>query len=142
MAHRFKHKFIIIMCVGVIVLNAIYPLIYVTNMLQMTQDFVQVSFQIYDSVNESTSSNKSEPHQKIVATRTFDGFCQKTGHKMKILDRNVTWRGSLHEEMICPRNNWIAMPQGQKNKNATRELWEQYCKNDTNSTNTINLSSY
>lgn len=391
MAHRYKHKFIIIMCVGVIALNTIYPLIYVTNMLQMTQDFVQVSFQIYDSVDESTSSNQSEitstiarapnetdngtapkfistqrhnltsitkilgfsndaykelavrwyhemsslgythiyviaaddeaanyfaqqkiqydylnptkkgwiwgkdtcpnnthnmkegkiaqtyrrsifgarwnyvlrqlqqgyhvfitdvdnlfqgykpmhqfendkydmvhafsgdinafpmniyrvqgfnicgglswirstpsaidfvselarrcrckesigcechcddqvainnmyykgeyngtwnkkPHQKIVATRTdeiywdgFDGICQKTGHTMRILDRNVAWRGSVHDEMICPRNNWIAMPQGMKDRNATRELWERYCKNDTNSTNTINLSPY
>ena len=88
-----------------------------------------------------------KPHQNIVATRIediywdgFDGICQKTGHTMRILDRNLAWRGSVYEGMTCPKNNWIAMPPGQKDKNAIRELYEQYCKNDTNNTSTINPS--
>lgn len=76
-----------------------------------------------------------KPHQKIVAKSMeevywdgFDGFCPKTGHKMRILDRNVAWRGTVHEGMTCPDNNWIAMPQGQTDKYRTRELWNLYCK--------------
>jgi hypothetical protein len=96
---------------------------------------------------EYNATWNQKPHQKIIATRTdeiywdgFDGICQKTGHKMMILDRNIAWRGSVHKGMICPQGNWIAMPQGQKDKNATRELWEEYCKNDTNSAIASNIS--
>lgn len=104
-------------------------------------DQVIINFMYFKGEYNGTWNKK--PHQKIVATRIeeiywdgFDGICQKTGHKMRILDRNLAWRGSVYDGMTCPQNNWIAMPQGQKDKNAIRELYEQYCKNDTNNAST------
>lgn len=78
-----------------------------------------------------------KPHQKIIARTTeemywdgFDGVCPKTGHKLLILDRNTAWRGTMREDMKCPNNTWVAMPQGQRDKSKTRELWNKYCKSD------------
>jgi hypothetical protein len=68
--------------------------------------------------------------------KSFTGVSRKTGHKVKIWDRDFAYRGAIDPE-VCPVDNWVSMPFVQtpslsetgKFKLGSYATWDSFCPN-------------
>jgi hypothetical protein len=70
------------------------------------------------------------------------GYCNHTKHKVRILDPHTAWnhRGIPSSRDKCPKNNWIAMPAGTKDKKKVYDEWDEACGTDTISNASHNVT--
>jgi hypothetical protein len=59
------------------------------------------------------------------------GTCPKTGHRVKIWDRNVAFRSGFNHQKHCPHpaKSWIAMPSG-LDRSTVYQQWKEACPID------------
>ncbi len=89
-----------------------------------------------------TSSNQTEERFNGLPQWGISGTSQVTGHRVKIWDRDVAFRGPLKPNP-CPPNNWVSMPlfhaftRGQvwMDKLKAFEVWDRNCGHVHNNNN-------
>ena len=66
--------------------------------------------QFFDNKLNYTFYNE-RPRNDTFWKHSLEGASQVTGHKFKIWDVNMAYRGPVDgKDGVCPKNNWVAMP--------------------------------
>ena len=90
-----------------------------------------------DDINETTRFENHFDRLVGLVSKSFTGASKVTGHKVKVWDRNFTYRGKTNPS-DCPQNNWVSMPfvvanvrwQVADAKMRAFDIWDEHCPNE------------
>ena len=90
-------------------------------------DQVKMNELLYKDVKWDRRDVLTESHQNN-HYESLTGTSQSTNARIKIWDRNLTYRGDLPK--TCPTNNWVGMP-GKVLRQSVVNIWYELCSNAT-----------